>query len=424
MRPRNDKEREIVSLSGKLAPISEYTKRYLIRHAYKPVIYKGRTKHWCSECGTPIKGNDAVNGYVCPVCGKRLCVDKYEMKSCHFDDKKYAQVLSVNGGYQLIRTFIICKHTGWRVNPTYDFHEVAQDWISADGSRKVMARTRNVLSGYCDSFILDSDIEIKDTRNFQYNFSPWAVRVLGVLPVIKRNGFDGTHEIRTSKLLVSLIKDRISEILIKNRQYMMLEYHIDNHNVDRYEKELRICIRHKYVIENPNMWVDTIRMMSELGMDTHNPKFICPENLTSMHDDVLRKYDRHLEKEREKRDLERLAEREESYMKMHNAYFGLCFTDGEITISTLQSVADIYDEAKHMHHCVFASEYDQRPDSLIMSARDNDGNRIETIEVNTCMMKLMQSQGPCNKDTKYHERIISLVNSHMDDIARCALIAV
>lgn len=34
-----------------------------------------------------------------------------------------------------------------------------------------------------------------------------------------------------------------------------------------------------------------------------------------------------------------------------------------------------------MHHCVFSAGYYKRPESLILSAKDSKGNRLETIEV-------------------------------------------
>ena len=50
--------------------------------------------------------------------------------------------------------------------------------------------------------------------------------------------------------------------------------------------------------------------------------------------------------------------------------------------------------------------------SIILSAHDRQGNRIETIEFSISRGKVVQSRGVCNSNTEYHNRIIELVNSN------------
>ena len=66
----------------------------------------------------------------------------------------------------------------------------------------------------------------------------------------------------------------------------------------------------------------------------------------------------------------------------------------------------------HKHHCVFSNSYHLKPDSLIMSASVN-GKKTETVEVNLKTFTVVQSRGKFNKNTAYHDRIISLVNKNM-----------
>ena len=54
-----------------------------------------------------------------------------------------------------------------------------------------------------------------------------------------------------------------------------------------------------------------------------------------------------------------------------------------------------------------------RKDSLILSMRDKDGKRIETVEVNLRTFSITQSRGLKNNPTSRHEEIIDLVNSNM-----------
>ena len=68
-----------------------------------------------------------------------------------------------------------------------------------------------------------------------------------------------------------------------------------------------------------------------------------------------------------------------------------------------------------MHHCVFSASYYLNEESLIFSATIN-GERVETVEFSLDEFRVVQSRGVCNKNTEYHDRIVSLVNSNADII--------
>lgn len=61
--------------------------------------------------------------------------------------------------------------------------------------------------------------------------------------------------------------------------------------------------------------------------------------------------------------------------------------------------------------CVFSSSYYLKEDTLVLSARIGDAI-IETIEVDLQSLKVIQCHGKYNQDTKYHKRIIDLVNAN------------
>lgn len=65
-----------------------------------------------------------------------------------------------------------------------------------------------------------------------------------------------------------------------------------------------------------------------------------------------------------------------------------------------------------MKHCVFQCKYYAKPDSIILSAHDHSGTRIETVEFSISQGKVIQSRGVCNSNTEYHDRIIKLVNDN------------
>jgi hypothetical protein len=55
----------------------------------------------------------------------------------------------------------------------------------------------------------------------------------------------------------------------------------------------------------------------------------------------------------------------------------------------------------------------KKENSLIMSVRDQNWNRIETIEIDLDKLQLLQSRGHSDQPTKYHGEIIELVNKKL-----------
>lgn len=97
---------------------------------------------------------------------------------------------------------------------------------------------------------------------------------------------------------------------------------------------------------------------------------------------------------------------------MKSMFFGISFSDGKLKVRVLESVEEVMQEGDKLHHCVFTNEYYKREDSLILSATVN-GKQTETVEVSLKTFEVVQSRGLQNKNTAYHDRIISLVNQNM-----------
>lgn len=127
-------------------------------------------------------------------------------------------------------------------------------------------------------------------------------------------------------------------------------------------------------------------------------------------------------KVKEKRDAEEKRKEAEKWEKMYRKekgkFFGLCFGDDDITVTVISSVAEMAEEGVMMHHCVYANGYYKKPDSLILSAKDNVGNRIETVEVSLKTFGVVQSRAVCNGISSYHNRIIELVKNNMNLIRK------
>jgi hypothetical protein len=58
----------------------------------------------------------------------------------------------------------------------------------------------------------------------------------------------------------------------------------------------------------------------------------------------------------------------------------------------------------------------KHPDSLILSAKDRQGNRLETVEVNMKTWSIVQSRGLLNDPSERHDEIIELVKQNMNKL--------
>ncbi len=95
----------------------------------------------------------------------------------------------------------------------------------------------------------------------------------------------------------------------------------------------------------------------------------------------------------------------------------MVISDNEISVKVLESIEEYYEEGKTQNICVFGSAYYNKPNTLVLSARIG-GKIIETVEVDLTTLRVVQCHGKDNKDTEYHNRIISLVNDNADQIRK------
>ena len=180
---------------------------------------------------------------------------------------------------------------------------------------------------------------------------------------------------------------------------------------------IRICLRNGYIIKDASMWTDYINMLSTLGLDILNARYVCPTNLREAHDRVEKKVRVLQAKKRLEEQRREAAEYEKKYQELKAKFFDIEFSDNLIKVSVLRSVQDFLAEGAIMHHCVYSAKYFLKDDSLILSARVGN-ERIETIEISLKEMEIVQSRGVCNKNTEYHDRIIALVKKNMNQIRR------
>lgn len=417
MKPKNKFQQQVADASKTLPAITKEQ----VQWGYDNVIeYLGyRSKKGiitCSKCGHSWQGEGelitTILGCDCPNCKSKLTVKATAKRT--FNDSYYMTVIDAHKGYQVLRTIMLGYTSKIGELPKYSVSEVMQRWIASDGKYCTFARLRQTMGTmYYDSWIFHTPLELRqeiDVYNRIYTGAVYPKQKL--IPELKRTGYKkALYNQKPLDLFRILLTDSKAETLIKAKQSKLLKRIMDSgwKNIDNYWQSIRICIRNNYTIKDATLWCDYIDLLRFFGKDLHNPKYVCPTDLKVEHDRYVTKKakaDAQLE-------IEKQLAKEDSFREAKAKFFGLIFSDGLINVRVLESVAEIITEGKAMHHCV--GSYYSKEDSLILSACI-DGKRVETIEVSISQLKVIQSRGICNKNTKYHKQIISLVENNISQI--------
>ena len=422
MKPRTRIQKEVARLSKRLPKISEKQEAYAYLHCFK---HYGRRSAkgiiHCTECGHSWTEEhslaDAICGCKCPHCGMELEILNTRIRV--FRSNEYYSIITTCKQYQVIRFFFVKAHFKVGEEAKYYITEVAQRWIAPDGKSETVARLRSMSLLYYDLWSEYSDMEVRQNNQHRvYDIDPRCTYPRQrVIPEIKRNGFKGEyHHILPYDLFTAILAKPKAETLLKAGQYPLLHHYLHrSFNMDRYWTSVKICIRNGYTIKDGSMWCDMIDLLQHFGKDTSNPKYVCPSDLKAEHDKLVAKRNRQMEREQTERERQRAIEDEENYMKAKGIFFGLVFSDSLICVKVIESVKEMLEEGRLMHHCV--GGYHNKTNSLILSATI-DGKRIETIEVSLTTLEVVQSRGICNENTEYHDRIIDLVNNNMSLIRK------
>lgn len=418
MKPRNIFEKAVLAQSEKLRPITKGQEKWAFRNCIDHYAYrlpKGRTT--CMDCGHTWVMEQERKHCSCPNCKAELKVRNTRGRKVQ--QKHYFTVLTTSGEYQVLRMFLLIATMEKGCKAKYYALEIGHYWWNAQG-RKAIVAIQRTWGRYVDTFLFSSSFAIRgDNDAYKYAASSPIYPKFKATDILKRNGFKGDfHDIAPTRLISALLTDPRAETLLKAGQYPMLEHYLyRSFDMERYWASVKICIRNGYIIKDGSMWRDMIDLQRHFGKDTNNRKYVCPSDLRAEHDRLVRKRIR-------QRELEQLAERrreaekhEKEYRKLKGKFFGIVMTDGTLNIRVLESVAEFAEEGTMMHHCVWANAYYLKKDSLVLSATI-DGERIETIEVSLKTFKVVQSRGLYNKNTEYHDRIISLVDKNMNLIRK------
>ena len=433
----------MLAMANQLPPITERQRAYAFAHCFAPLAIYWRRKRQvrCMCCGYTMVWDKPflesfidVGEYDCPNCNKTMAVQD------HSETDRLVRmlfvILTTFRGVQVARAFEVYRDNTQPDVTHYGIDEAFQTWLLPDGKEVITGHPlqRSVFS-MAWQFHKPMDIrhhnasttgayatdDIYDLAG--YEFYP-DVRVT---PLLRRNGW--TRELLRYRAGISMIDAMrwlltvpTAEMFVKTGQ-LDLFYNM----VRRQQREfpllhcVRIANRRGYIVHDAQMWLDMLDMAQAIGLDTHNPDVLCPPDLREAHDRIRARHTKMERKRQRQLAREKAAEREGAYSRDKGRYFGICFGNDNVVISVITSVADMLAEGEAMHHCVYGAGYYRKKDSLILSARDKDGKRLETIEVNLRTFQVEQSRAVCNSTSPRHHEILDLMQKNMHLIRAAAV---
>ncbi|MCF0074022.1 PcfJ domain-containing protein [Dyadobacter sp. CY261] len=427
MKPKTIFQKKIDSLRKFLPAISDKQLQWGYDNCFDRSGFLTKSKAHCIECGYSWPQERSlvatIVGLTCPNCDSELKMSNTRKRS-HQDAAHFA-ILTTVKGIQVVRMFFLRK-TG-KVGQRAEFtgFEVMQHWIDSKGKSSMYAMNVNTMTGYYDSWTGHGELHLRDRMGngaiLRSSIVPHQIYPRrGITPEIKRNGFDGhLYDQSPSDFFRMLLSDSKAETLLKARQISLLKYlfykYCGPETLSKYWNSVKICIRNGYLIKDASLWTDYIDLLEHFNKDLLSSHYVCPVELKKSHDKLMRKRQSIQERARVEQLRKDIAEAEIHYQQQKGQFFGLLFSNGEITVKMLESVKEFQEEGDTLKHCVFVNQYYKRQDIIVLSARIDD-QPVETIELSLNTLKVIQARGMNNKPTEHHGKIVSLVYDNLNAI--------
>lgn len=419
MKPRTATEISIVESNNALPAITKSQYQYGYVKCFGKYAVQSRKTLFCLECGHTWRLQDTkeIKKVKCDNCAQTVTITNQYNKGLQQTD--YFQIITTSGNFQVIRTICVKKTMKKNCMPSYFGHEVMQIFIDEYGKARTMAKNVMAMSRYYDQWIVSSELTLKHNDRNRFYLRGVIHPNKKVLPIIKRNGFNGScYRIPPQQLFSEILTDNIAETLLKTNQYSLLYFHIRNTKLTdsgAHWNALKICIRNAYQIKDAKLWIDYIDLLEHFGKDLRNPKFVCPMDLEVAHNQLMAKKQDETIKSTFEEKKKQIAKNQKRYFKTKKHFFGLVFSNAHISVNVIETVKEFLEEGCIHKHCVFTNEYYKKDNSLILSAKVK-GVHIETVQVSLENFEILQSRGRGNKPTKYHNDIIDLVSRNMHQI--------
>ena len=420
MKPKTTTEFKIVEISASLPVITKQQHESAFAKCFDNCAVQSRKTMFCLECGHSWRLTETkqIRKANCEKCNKKLVVtDRYNNGLRETD---YYQIITAVETFQIVRMVCITKSMKKNSKSSFFTHEVMQIFIDENGKPKCMSKNVMGLSQYYDQWVVGSELSLKHYDNNRFSLKPsFILPNKKVTPILKRNGFKGNfHGIAPQILFRQILTDSIAETLLKNNQFDLLYYHIRNTSLKPkgiYWNAIKICIRNNYQVNDAKTWIDYIDLLEHFGKDIRNPKYVCPLNLEYAHNRLMNKKNKEIWKNTLDEKKKQIGKNQIHYFKAKKHFFGLIFSERNISINVIESVREFLEEGSFHNHCVFTNEYYKKENSLILSAKVN-GVPVETIQVSLENLEILQSRGKGNKASKYNKQIISLISRNLHQI--------
>lgn len=423
MKPKTKLQHQVLELSYYLPNIEnkmlDWSKLTVLKH----IGYATKSRVICMDCGEKFSP-DLVKRKraVCPHCQQKLVIE--ESRKSTMKQHTFVAMCKVVDDFQVIRNFEIYSYHKAGKETRYFVMEILQHWYLNEKKHEVVARNHTV-NGYCDSWNGDMEIRKDYGRSYYYSSSADKYDVYPekyhpdseVKPEFKKYGIDHTlKELSMLEAIKSIPKNQRAETLLKAKQFGLLYGEIKgNEPINFRWPSIKICMRNKYYVSDSKMWFDYLDLLQYFHKDLRNAHYVCPKDLKKAHDRLMNKKRAIQKKQAEEQRKRRAIENEAAFKILKEKFMGLSFSDGLILIKVLESVQEYVEEGDKLHHCVFTNNYFSKPDSLVLSARI-ENEPVETIEISLKSFKILQCRGKHNQSSKYHDRIIQLMNKNIRKI--------
>ena len=405
MKPCTKLQKKVVALSAKLPQLTQAQIAWIKRNAVPAFAFKWAHESWCVACGNSFPNQNTRR---CPYCGARLETFDEKRKATH-KSSYYTSIHTTCQGFQVTRLYLAKRLSRKGHAPEWIINEVSQIWISEQGKATAIGRDLLMSAYYSDLWNFNKPMSLKKDC-LRYEIDSYSNRYCRILPILKRNGFTGdTHNIPPVTLFRKILSDNKAEFLLKTGQAALLKQYILTDD-SRFFYAIKVCNRNGYIVKDASLWRDYIRLLEYFGLDSHNAHYVCPKDLQLAHDTLVAKKRKIEREKRKKEQLEYLQRANEAYLSRMCDVIGIQFSKGLINYHVLRSVHEFEEEGEAMHHCVFANEYYNKSNTIILSACNVQGKRLETVEYNTHTHQVVQSRGARNGVTPQHDEIVEAVN--------------
>ncbi len=417
MKPKTKLQKFYYNISQTIPEITDKQKTWAIKHVVDRYYTIMRNRHYCLECNYKWLRKMTKGIVMCPQCNNKLSYTPY----CRYMTiYGYFGILSVsNYDIQVVRVFYIQK-TFTRLNKPVTFiSEVMRHFITIGRHSITLSKLGGTF--HSDRWRFGTDIEPRiNTMSAAHRerivpdkYYPGRA----IHPILRRNGFKGIfYDLAPKTCLEALLMDDRAETLLKAGQIDLFRMRaIYKEKINKIWPSIKICIRNNYIVNDASDYYDYIMSLVDLGKDTQNAYYVCPDNFHNAHQRVIRAIAIKRERDQYKRLKQEIISYQPKYMRLKSKYFGLCFKNKNIKIRPLKDVYSFYRLAKMHNHCIFQREYYKKEYSVIFCAYVNK-TPTEAIEVDIIQGKIIQARGADNMPTKYNNAIKSLVSSNLPKI--------